>query len=589
MNLGKKIAAAAEHQRAGRLAKAEAGFREVLAQDPRNFDALLFLGMIAYQQRRHAQAAELMSRAVAINPSHAPAFNNLGIALEASGDAEQAAGAYQRALALQPTYADPHVNLGALLATRGDLDRAAASFRRALELAPGQPVILGNLGNVLRELGKLDEAEACLRRSLDSDPRRAPTYAFLGQVLQAQGRSSDAIASYRESLALDPRSAETLCDLGNALVEENQLADALAAYRSALALKPDYARAHAHLATTLMQCGDLEAANSSSDEAIRLRPDLPYARLSRAQLKLMQGDYAAGLPLYEARFEGKALSRAYSGLQQRSAQMAGMRRWQGEPGRGAKLLVWAEQGLGDTLMMLRYLPLVKARGIGRLAVYCEAPLLRLVETMAAVDEVIAASEPPPAGCFDLQCPVMSLPLVFGTRLETVPRDVPYLRPPPRVEKLTGVPRPRVGLLWAGSAANPSDRLRSVRLERLAPLVAVSGLSFVSLQKEDAARQLAATGWPMIDRMGDCHDLLETAALINALDLVIGVDSAVVHLAGALGKPVWLLNRFESEWRWMRNRDASPWYPTLRILSQPRAGDWDSVIARAAGELAGYRF
>lgn len=563
--------------------------REVLALEPRNFDALLFLGVIAHQHGRHAQAVELMSKAVAVNPSHAPAFSNLGIALEALGDAERAAAAYRRALALQPAYADAHANLGSLLAARGELEGAAACFRRALELAPGHPAILANLGNVLRELGKLDEAEACLRRSLAADPRRARSHALLGQVLQAGGRARDAIASYRQSLALDPRAAETLCDLGNALSEENELQDAAAAYRSAIALKPDYARAHAHLATTLLQCADLEAASASSDEAMRLRPDLPYVRLSRAHLKLMQGDYAAGLPLYEARFHEKALSRAYSILQQRSARMAGTPRWQGEQAKGASILVWADHGLGDSLMMLRYLPLLKSRGFGRVALYCEAPLVRLVQAMAAVDEVIPASEALPVGRFDLQCPAMSLPLAFGTRLATIPREVPYLKVPPAAEKLAGVPRPRVGLLWAGNPANPSDHLRSVRLERLAPLVAIPGLSFVSLQKEDAARQLAASGWPIVDRMAECRDLLDSAALIGELDLVIGVDSAVVHLAGALGKPVWLLNRFESEWRWMREGETSAWYPTLRILRQPRAGDWDSVVARAARELANYRF
>jgi tetratricopeptide (TPR) repeat protein len=561
--------------------------REVLALEPRNFDALLFLGVIAYQHGRHAQAVELMSKAVAVDPSHAPAFSNLGIALEALGDAERAAAAYRRAIVLQPAYADAHVNLGGLLAARGDLEGAAACFRRALELAPEQPVILANLGNVLRELGRLDEAEARLRRSLAAAARRAPSHAFLGQVLQAQGRTRDAIASYRQSLALDPRAAETFCDLGNALSEENELDDAVAAYRSAIELKPDYARAHAHLATTLLQRADLEAATASSDEAMRLRPDLPYVRLSRAHLKLMQGDYATGLPLYEARFHEKALSRVYSMLQQRTAQVAGTPRWQGEDAKGASLLVWADHGLGDSLMMLRYLPLLKARGVGRLAVYCEAPLVRLVRTMGAVDEVIPASEPLPVRRFSLQCPLMSLPLAFGTRLETIPREVPYLRIPPAAEKLAGVARPRVGLLWAGNPANPNDRLRSVRLERLAPLVAIPGPSFVSLQKEDAARELPASGWPIVDRMAECGDLLDTAALIGELDLVIGVDSAVVHLAGALGKPVWLLNRFESEWRWMRERETSPWYPTLRLLRQPRAGDWDSVIALAARELSAW--
>ena len=477
------------------------------------------------------------------------------------------------------------MNLGALLASRGDLNGAERCFRRALELAPGEPSILLNLGRLLREMDKLDEAEACLRRALAAAPGRAATHAALGNVLHAQGRYRDAIASYRAALAIEPRAHETLCDLGNALSEEHALEDAIIAYRDAIAARPDYARAHAHLSTTLLRRHELAAAGAASEEAMRLAPDLPSVRMSRAHLKMMQGDYAAGLPLYEARFQEKALSsNTYATLQQRAAALAGTPRWQGEDAKGASLLVWSEQGLGDALMMLRYLPLLKARGVSKVALYCEAPLVRLVRTLAEIDEVIPASEAPPAGRFDLHCPMMSLPLAFGSRLETIPGSVPYLRVPP-TGRLAGAARPRVGLSWAGNPANPSDKLRSVPLEHLAPLLELADVRFVSLQKEDVQRErLAATGWPVIDRMGECADVLDTAGLIGELDLVIGVDTAVAHLAGALGKPVWLLNRFESEWRWMLEGEKSAWYPTLRILRQPSAGDWESVIARAAREL-----
>jgi ADP-heptose:LPS heptosyltransferase len=234
-------------------------------------------------------------------------------------------------------------------------------------------------------------------------------------------------------------------------------------------------------------------------------------------------------------------------------------------------------------MMLRYLPLLKARGVGKLAVYCDAPLARLVRNIGQVDEVISATDPLPVGRFDLQCPIMSLPLAFGTRLESIPRQVPYLQVPVQ-KRLADVPRPHIGLLWAGGPLYPRNHLRSIRLERFAPLMKIPVLHFVSLQKGDEAAQLAATKWPIIDRMDECLDLFDTAALVEELDLVIGIDSAVAHLTGALGKPMWLLNRFESDWRWLLEREDSPWYPTIRILRQPRPGDWDSVIARSAVDL-----
>ena len=557
----------------------------MLAHAPRHFDALLFLGVIACQDGRHAQALQLIGKALEIDPAHAAAHSNLGIALEGLGETERAAAAHRRALALRPDFADAHANLGSLLAARGEREEAAACFERALKLRPDHPLILTNLGNVLRELGRLAEAEDCHRRSIAAEPRRAVAHASLGHVLQARGRRADAIACYRHALALSSRSAETLCDLGNALSEEDALEEAIDAYRRALSLKPDYARAHSHLGNALMRTGRLKEAQATLEEAMRLKPDSPLARLTLSHLRMMQGDYSTGLPLYESRFQEKVLSKEFAPMYERAERLARTPRWHGGDARGCSLLVWADQGLGDTLMMLRYLPMLKTRGVGRLAVYCEAPLVRVVQSLPQVDEVIAASAPPPAGRFDLHCPIMSLPLMFGTRLETIPRSVPYLQvPEPRAAMLCGVARPRVGLLWAGGAHNPRDHLRSIPLQRFAPLLAIPGVSFVSLQKGDAAAQIGASGLPLVERMDECRDFLDTAGLLDELDLLISVDSAVAHLGGALGRPVWLLNRFESEWRWLFEGDEAPWYPTIRILRQPRAGDWDSVIARAASEL-----
>jgi tetratricopeptide (TPR) repeat protein len=579
--------ALALHQ-AGRLGEAERLYRDILSAEPNHFDALHFLGVAAYQQGRHAEAAEFISRAIAINGSYAPAHSNLANALEALGDIERALASYRKALALQPDFADALVNLGALHAGRGELDEARECYERALAIDPNQALAHTNLGNILNELGRFDEAAACHRRALGIDPKLAVAHSNLGNVLRNQGRPLEAAASFRAAIAAAPDFAEAHANLGNVLTDEGELDAAIAAYRRALALKPGYADAHANLGNTLVQAGNLAAADASCREALRLKPDSPHCKFAYALLRLLEGDYATGLPLYEARFEERALSRLYSALHTRAALLEDVPRWRGEDGAGRRLLVWTDQGLGDSLMMLRYLPLLKKRGFRQLVAYCEPELARLVQA----DTVVSSKEPMPFGKFDCHIPIMSLPLAFATRVDSIPGKVPYISAPGKAEwarKLSTLPRPRVGLLWAGGALYPRNRLRSIRLKRLEAVARTPGISFVSLQKGEEAYQAAETGWRIADFMHECRDLLDTAALIENLDLVIGVDSAVAHLTGALGKPMWMFNRFESEWRWLLGREDSPWYPSIRILRQPRPGDWDSVVQRAAVMLADHDF
>jgi hypothetical protein len=249
------------------------------------------------------------------------------------------------------------------------------------------------------------------------------------------------------------------------------------------------------------------------------------------------------------------------------------------------LLIWTDQGLGDAIMMMRYFPMLKDFGFRKVVVSCEDALVRVMQSLPGVDEVVAR------GQLKVNChfPMGSLPLLFRTRVDTIPNKIPYLSVPEGLkrkwaDRLAAVGPPRVGLVWAGRKNNPKDPLRSVRLEKFSPLLDISGIEFFSLQKGEAAGQIEATGFKLIDYMDDCGDLLETAALVENLDLVVSVDTATVHLAGALGRPVWLLNRFESEWRWMLDREDSPWYPTMRIFTQPRGGNWSDVLVDVASAL-----
>lgn len=546
---------AIQHHREGRLQEAEDAYRAVLAAEPENVDALHLLGVVALQSARHELAAELIERSLEL------------------AEANPAA----------------HSNLGNVRAAQGRLEEAVGSYRRALELQPEFPDALLNLANARSKMGQAAEAAGLLESALRLNPELAEAHCSLGSVLRDLGRPEEAAASCRAAIGLKPGLAQAHCNLGVLLEDAGKSEEAIGCYRKALELRPAFAEARASLGNALMSVGELREAGEQLREALRLEPGLERARFAHANWLLMQGDYAAGLPLYEARFAQGALSGMYAGLRGREAAFHRVARWRGEDPAGKTLLVWTEQGLGDSLMMLRYLPLLRARGFGRVIVYCDRELQRLVRGLQGVDEVVTRESPPPTTRADLHCPLMSLPLAFGTRLDTIPRQVPYLFPPEALrrawaERLPAAPPARVGLVWAGGSRYPRNPQRSLRLARYAPLLAVEGVRFISLQQGEAAAELAGLGGTVTDWMSECKDLADTAALICGLDLVITVDTAMAHLAGALGRPVWMLNRFESEWRWLFQGEDAPWYPTMRIFRQPAPGRWDAVVARIAGEL-----
>jgi Flp pilus assembly protein TadD len=458
---------------------------------------------------------------------------------------------------LAPDYVDALVNLGATYRAQGELDQAVSCYRRALELTPDLPTAHSNLGNALGQQGRLEDAESCLRRALELKPDFAEAHSNLGGVLRNQNRPEEAMAFLQK----------------------------------ALLLRPDFTEAHVHLAITLIAMGQPDEAERSYLRALRLRPDSTELKFGLSCVKLLLGDYESGFALYESRLEKDALPQAvYGALQVRMDEVRGVPRWQGEPGAGRTLLVWTDQGLGDTLMMMRYFPMLKGRGFDRLVVHVEDALVRIVQNLPGIDEVVSRSRSSPAARVDCHCPLTSLPLLFKTRVETIPGKVPYSTIPEALrrkwaDRVGAVKQPRVGLVWAGRSDYPKDALRSVRLEKFSPLFEVPGINFVNLQKGREAGQIGETRFALVDFMDGCTDMLETGALVEQLDLVICVDTAVMHLAGALGKPLWLLNRFETEWRWMLDREHSPWYPTMRIFRQRRPDDWDEVMARVSSALS----
>jgi tetratricopeptide (TPR) repeat protein len=447
-------------------------------------------------------------------------------------------------------------------------------------------------GNRLLAEGDATGAEQCYRRAVAEDPASAAAHIALGFVLFRRGELDEAKQALERATNLAPHDADSHFLLGSIARRRFAADEAVACFQRALQAQPDFAEAHLELGVALRSQRRLDEALGCFDAALALQPDNAAAQLNKALVLLMRGEFAEGLPLFEGRLRAEPAEHVAHWLQRLAAQPR-LSKWRGEPLAGRRLLVWIEEGAGDCLMVMRYLPLLAAKGARELVVLADPALARVLQTLPGVGRVATRVEQVPLDVLDVHCPVMSLPHCFGTRADTIPRAVPYLAVPQPLperwaQKLAAIRRPRVGLVWAGGAKYARDALRSLSLAQFAPLLAVRGPGFVSLQKDAVPSELQALNVAVFDPMGECADYLDTAAVIANLDLVISVDTSVAHLAGALGKPVWLLNRYESEWRWQLGREDSDWYPTMRIFTQPAFGDWASVVRRVAEDLTALR-
>lgn len=562
----------------------EAAVRE----QPRNATFLDALGNAYRLTGRPGEALHVLGQAVRIMPEFAGAYLNAGTVHHAAGRLNEAEDCYRRAAVLAPKMAAAHSNLGEVLRAMGRLSEALVSCQNAIEFDPNFAQAHSHLANVLLGLGRMEEAEASARRALAIEPKMAPAYNSLSSALHGLARYSEAEAELRKALALNPNYALARKNLSGALFNQDKLDEAEAECLRALELEPTMAAAYNNLALIRQTRGDLAAAEAGYKRVLELQPGDALAQWNYAVLKLLQGDYANGLRLYESRFA--AMGTNPIGVRDAGTlrALSAIPRWQGEPLAGKTVLIWSEQGLGDTVMTLRYLPRVKASGAARIIHYGTPELARLVKTFREIDVVLGWNELPTLRDVDFHCPILSLPFIFGTRLDSIPREVPYLRIPaemhPRWSARLAKDRLNVGLAWAGSRTHRRDHLRSIPLAAFAALGNNRRVRLVSLQKGPGQAEIATAGLPIEDWMSECEDMLDTAALMANLDLVISVDTLVVHLAGALAKPVWLLNRLESEWRWMLDREDSPWYPTMRIFRQTRLGEWGDVIARVEAEL-----
>jgi tetratricopeptide (TPR) repeat protein len=564
-----------------RFDEALASYDRALALRPDHCGAFSNRGNTLHELKSFNEALASYDCALALQPDHAEALFNRGMTLHELKRFDEALVSYDRAVAVQPDHAEALCNRGNVLLDLKRLDEALASYERALAVRPDYVEALYNRGTALRELKRPEEALASYERVLAVRPDHAEAFYNRGVMLRELKRLDEALASYDRALAVRPDYFEALNNRGVTLHEMRRFDEALASYRRALAVRPDYVPALTNCGVTLHQLTRLDEALACYDNALALNPAYVDGHFNKALLQLLKGDYDAGWREYEwRRWKEENLTTFKRDFTQPL--------WLGQTAiEGKTILLHAEQGFGDTIQFCRYAPLVAGLG-ARVLLEVPLPLKDLMASLAGVAEVISPQEKSPI--FDLHCPLLSLPLALGTRVDSIPTQVPYVTVPPetlrRWSSAIGPKRKlRVGLAWSGSSVHKGDAIRSIELRSLLPLLNIDA-EFVSLQKDvraDDATVLKECS--DVAHFGDKLDsFADTAAIIANLDLVISVDTSVAHLAGALAKPAWVLLPFLPDFRWLLEREDSPWYPTVRLFRQRTSGDWLDVISQVVVEL-----
>jgi tetratricopeptide (TPR) repeat protein len=589
-------------QARGKLEEAANSYRQALDLKPEMAEAQINLGAVYESLGKRELAEAHLRRALALRPDLAEVHVNLGNILQAQGKLDEAVASQKRALALKPEFAEAWINHANALQAQGKLDGAVASYRRALALKPGAAEVHDNLGNALLALNKLGDAEACYAQALTLKPEFAEAWYNLGNLRQAQneldqpgnpGKQSklhEAVACYRRAIEFKPQLPEAHYNLGNTLHALERLNEAAASFEQALALRPEYAEAHYNLGCVLEDLGRLDEALRSMALALKIKPDYSQASFGQALAQLRSGDFTTGWCNYESRWQSPDHDTPWRPYPQPL--------WRGEKlateTQPARLLLWGEQGVGDEIQFAGLIPEAIRTG-NRITLDCDARLKPLFARSFPEIEVVSGFGPveAQAAAITAHLPTGSLPGLFRrTEAAFAATQSPYLLADPvereRFRARYGDGRRLIGLAWH-TKNQKTGRKRSIGLESFGPLFALAGIRWISLQYGDfdvLEEQAAAAGAPiLIDRAVDqLTDLDGFAAQVAALDQVITIDNSTAHLAGALGLPVWLLLPFAADWRWLERRSDSPWYPTLRLFRQPKAGDWQSVLESVRNRL-----
>lgn len=611
-------ATALRHYQAGRFVEAGAACGVILNRTPRDFRALRLLGMVHSRQgafsdaaffltaalgsgssdtndtvaalnelataelaqHHHDAAIDCFHRALLLQPGDAMTLYNYGNALYGAGQIDRAIAVYRQGLAAQPAFAELHNNLGNALRASGKLEEAIDSYRQAIALRPDLLDPHNNLGRTLCLLDRAAEAADCHRRAIETDPNDAGSQIDLANTLRSLGKYNEAGEYYRYALRLSPDNVLALLGLGMALTADYRHAEAVAWLQHAIAVNPAYGAARMAMGNALVGLNRHAEALMHYREARATMPNSPELTHNEAIALLATGAWPEGWERLEARFAVPGMFPTLKLPEQAPF-------WRGEPGiAGKTILLQAEQGLGDTLQYVRYVPLLAERG-AHVVLRVQPRLGRLLAKMPGADKVITSFDEPPE--FDLLCPLMSLPHAFRTTIEDVPAAVPYLRTPPEFQLLWQAllgarTRPRVGIAWSGRQHLP---YRSMPLEVLAPLLRRADMEFHSLQMEmpEMDRDWLAANPVLIDHSAEQKDFADAAGLVAQMDLVVTIDTSLAHLAGALALPVWIMLPFSADCRWLLDRVDTPWYPTARLFRQPRDRDWQSVVDSVVQALA----
>lgn len=567
------------HRRAD-IAMAERLYREILTTTPDHADALHHLGLLCHQSGRHAQAVEFMERAAVIRPADAVLQINLGTASKAAGRLDKAIARLRRAVSLAPRMAAAHFNLGNAWLAAGHPAEAEAAFEAAARLQPDDVGAIANRANALLLLHRYREASEASARAVALAPQQASLHVMLGQALHGMERCVSALDAFRTAIALAPALVAARVGAGTTLCALEDYGSAVEQLRAALDIDPACAPAWFNLGCAHLALGSYAAAEAAFSRTLQLEPDLPAAHLNRALTWLSAGDFARGLPEYEWRLKTV-----------RQTAATPWPRWAGEPLHQKCLLVDAEQGLGDTIHYLRFVPLALHLAPHTVLRVQTAllPLLKPLEHAWGITIIGLPDLPPDV---DAHCPLLSLPWILGTTPDAMPAT-PAAIPAPEGYRakwrasLTPLKRRRVGLAWSGRI-RPYEN-RAMPVEALAPLFALDNVDWIVLQREISAseRTFLAAG-PHADRVhcfaDRIDDLADTAAIIETLDAVVTIDTSIAHLAGAMRKPLWLMLSTAPDWRWRLDDASSRWYPTSRLVRQTRAGRWSDVVARVAQDL-----
>jgi len=608
---------------------AEAGqvYELIISLEPRNFVALHTLGGICVVSQKFALGINYLSQAIEINPTYPPCFYNLGMAFQGLMNFDKALECYNQAIVLNRNYYEAFNNRGIVLQRLKRDDEALVSFDCAIQINPNIPEIHNNRGNVLKslkryedalksfdkaiqlnpnyaeafnnrgvvlkELKRIDETLLSYDRAISLQINYAEAYNNRGIVLSELKRIKEAVADYQQAITLNPNYPEAFNNLGIILKDKKLTEEALNSYSRAIDINPEYSEAFYNRGIILQEMNFLSEAVMNYEKAISINQDYANAHWNLSLTHLLKGNFKEGWSEYEWRWKSDEISMS-SGKRNFNEPL-----WIGEESlRGKRILIYSEQGLGDTLQFCRYVEKVSALGA---QVILEVPtaLKELMKSLKGVTELVTFGEVLPL--FDYQCPMMSLPLAFKTELDTIPANIPYLSCSEEKKtywkiRLGEHCKLRVGLVWSGGFRPNQPEVWAVNNRRNIPLEKLrvlknADIEFYSLQKGEPAeselRTLQEQCWDgpeVIDFTSELNDFTDTAGLIENLDLVISVDTSTAHLAGALGKPVWVLNRFDTCWRWLLERDDSPWYPSLKLYRQESIGNWDSVVDKVKTDL-----